>query len=111
LWWDGRSKSALIVLHLHRYRFGDQGLRTLLCAAGERDLEWWTGPNGWGAKYEAMRKDVVLEGPNEEGHFKGACKDQCRRCALEEAVERYFLPLFARPLMPCICELMAFVVY
>ena len=46
--------------------FGDQGLRTLLCAVGERDVEWWTGANGWGPKFEQMRKASVLEGPEEE---------------------------------------------
>lgn len=27
-------------------------------------------------------------GPNEEGHFKGDCKAQCRRCWLEEELEK-----------------------
>src|SRR5690242_15008602 len=32
--------------------------------------------------------DCAIEGPNEEGHFKGSCKDACRRCILEEEIEK-----------------------
>ncbi len=29
-----------------------------------------------------------MEGPDELGHFKGACSDRCRRCAIEQSIEQ-----------------------
>ena len=33
-------------------------------------------------------KECSVEGPEEKGHFKGGCTAHCRRCKIEEDVEK-----------------------
>lgn len=68
--------------------FSDEGLRTLVVCSAVLPGAWWDDPqHGWAVRYTRRMKEVAVEGPNEEGHFKGACKPACRRCALEEEIE------------------------
>lgn len=68
--------------------FGDQGLRTLIVTSSDRDASWWDDPEkGWKKKYEKVMHDCSVEGPSEVGHFKGGCKDDCRRCEIENRIE------------------------
>jgi phospholipid-transporting ATPase len=70
-------------------RFGEQGLRTLLVASSDLDADWWDDPQrGWGQRYNSAMSLCAVEGPSEKGHFKGACSDKCRRCAIELEVEQ-----------------------
>lgn len=39
-------------------------------------------------RYQEAMRDCAVEGPDEIGHFKGACSNNCRRCQLEEDLER-----------------------
>eukprot|EP00457_Paulinella_chromatophora_P000622 gb/GEZN01000622.1/.p1 GENE.gb/GEZN01000622.1/~~gb/GEZN01000622.1/.p1 ORF type:complete len:1263 (+),score=239.97 gb/GEZN01000622.1/:42-3791(+) len=66
--------------------FGEQGLRTLLIAGAIVPNHWWFGE--WQQKYETGRRQYLIEGKSEEGHLRGACKADCRRCLLEEQVEK-----------------------
>jgi hypothetical protein len=87
-----------------------------VCSA-ELDDAWWSDPEkGWGRKYKcvahcsaalacrshspadvltgavalrsAVMNELTQEGPDEVGHFKGGCTGACRRCKLEEDIER-----------------------
>ena len=69
-------------------RFSDEGLRTLVVATAVHPPEWWDDPvTGWGARWARRSREIAVEGPDEEGHFKGACQSACRRCALEAELE------------------------
>lgn len=73
----------------HLVQFADQGLRTLLIAAGNKPASWWDDPEtGWKARYEARMKECAVEGPEEQGHVQGNCSNECRRCALELEIEK-----------------------
>lgn len=70
-------------------RFADQGLRTLLVAAGNKPASWWDDPQtGWKVRYESRMRECAIEGPDEEGHIQGNCGKKCRRCALEFEIEK-----------------------